>query len=223
MKVKQLSEVVWKVFQNGRPKATAQTMSQKDIGQMVMLCYGNAIRKKYLESIKNDKFREPDYSFVSPVLSVKEFSLSEANTAGMRSAMVDFDLYRLPYNGHITNVYPIGGSCGSTELGTINPIRNGEEKYYSNPKFVGVMQFYVPVGRNFNFYNLPLCVDKVGIETTYNSDDVEITLDIGFEVSLAVFQILWKEKLFPVKILDNPYDPNAVDIKHRLQEQQQNG
>jgi hypothetical protein len=222
MKVKQLTEVLWQIYSDGRPKSTFQRLAKEDVGQMAQLAYGNLIRKRYYESKQLNEFGEPDYSFTSPILDVKEFDLSDPNTAGMRRAdMKEFDLVRLPNNGHITNIFPIGGSCGSEELGKISLIKNGEERFYSKPKFNGVLLFCSVVGRGLNCFNLPHCVKKLGVETTYNSDDIDITLDIGYEVALNVFAILFKEKQFPVKIIDNSFDSNAVDIKRKLAEQEQ--
>jgi len=216
MKIKQLNEILFKFYSEGRPKATARTIREADILQMITISYGAIIRQRFLESKKLDEFGEPDYSFTSPILEVKEFPLSEPNTVGMRRAdMNGFDLYRLPNNGHITNMYPIGGSCGSEEINKITLVKAGEEKFYTNPKF-NFFKYASIVGRGMNTYNLPPCVTKIAIETTYNSDDIDITLDIAHEVSLQVLNILFKEKQFPVPIIDNSFDGNAGQLKQRL-------
>ncbi len=220
MKVKQLAEVVWQVYSDGRPKSTAQRLSKGDITQMVFLSYGQIIRQHYYESKKMDEYGEADYSFTSPILDVKEFTLSEPNHIGMRRAdMSEFDLLRLPKDGHVTNMYPVG-DCGGDEIGSISLVKPGEEYFYTKPE-MNFFKFAVIKGKGINFYNLPICVNKVGIETTYTSIYIDVTLDIGYEISLAVINLLWKEKQFPVRVIDNSMDANALDIKHRLQNEQE--
>lgn len=219
MKLKQLSEVLWQFYSDGRPKATDQRLSERDVRQLVMMAFGGLLRKKHYESKAQSDFGEADFSITSDMLQTIEFDLSEPNTVGMRRADMDeYDLYRLPNNMHLANVYPIGGTCGSEELGKITPIKPGEESYYSKPKFKSFL-FYVLKGRGVNIYNLPPCVSKVGIETTYNSNDVDVSLDICYDIAIEVFGVLFKEKQFPVKVLDNNYDINAIEFKRRLQEQ----
>lgn len=218
MKIKQLSEVIYKVYSNGRAKSTAQRLRENDILQMVILAYGNLLRQRWYESKKMDDWGEADYSFSSHILDIKEFELTDANPTSMRRAdMKDFDLFRLPSNGHITNAYPIG-SCEGEKMGTITQVKPGEENFYLQPKF-NFFKFFVVKGRGINTYNLPDCVKKIGVETTYNTDDVDVTLDIGYEIALAVMNLLFKEKQFPVPVVDNSFDANAVQLKRSLEQQ----
>lgn len=214
MKIKQLGEIIFTVYSNG--KNTGERLDENTIKQMALLAYGNVMRRKFIESKSLDDWGEADITFISPILDVKEFELPEANGTGMRRVnMKEYDLVRLPNNGHITNIYPIG-ECGKDQAGkTITLVRPGEEKFYTKEQF-NFFKFGVVVGRGINTYNLPPCVKKVGVETTYNSDDLEIDLDVGYEVGLAVFNILFEEKKFPVKVVDNPYDANAVDLKRNI-------
>lgn len=220
MIIKQLVDIVYDYYYEGRSKATAQTLSKANVGQMVMLSYGQILRDKFKQSKKEDKFNEADYTYAAPILDIKEIPLSEANVIGMRRAdMSQYDLYRLPKDGHIVNMYPIGGTCGSEEIGKVTLVKAGEENFYLGPKF-SFFQFGVIKGKGINCYHLPPCVSKLAVETTYNSNDIEVTFDLGYEVALSVLGIMFKEKQFPIKIIDNPYDANVVDLKHRLQEQQ---
>lgn len=186
-----------------------------------MIAYGSIIINKYGASRKDDEFGEADISVISTALDIKEFKLSDPNYSGMKRAdMTGNSVLRLPNNAHFPTVYAIGGTCGSSEVGNITQVKNGEENFYiGNPKFSD-FQFFVIKGTGLNCYNLPPCVDKVGIETTYTSGDTDISLDMAFDVSAQVFALLFKEKMIQTKILDNSYDPSAVDFKHRLVEQQ---
>lgn len=219
MTIKQLSEVLYKVYTDGRAKATAMKLTQNDITQMVMLAYGGLLRDRYKESKKLDEFGEPDYSIISPVLDIKEFKLSEANGAGMRRAdMSKYDIYRLPKNGHITNISMVGGACTTDEIGNITLVQPGEEKFYLKPKY-NFFKFGAIVGRGINFYHIPDCVTKIEVETSYNSDDADVSMDIGVQIFLQVMGVLFKEKQFPIKVLDNSMDPNVIDLRRRLTSQ----
>lgn len=220
MVIKQLVEVVYKFANEGRPKATARTVREADIKQMVMTAFGNILRLRYYESKKLNEFGEPDYSAISPVLGTIEFKLSDPNTVGMRRAdMSKFDLYRIPYDGHIVNMWPIGGDCGSEEVSKISLVKAGEEKFYLKPKFKFFL-FAVIKGRGINFYNLPSCVSKVAIETTYNSDEVDVSFDIAFEIANHILGVVLKLPAFLNKVIDNPYSPPQVELRRTLQQQQ---
>lgn len=222
MKIKQLGEVCWKFYYDGRPKATAQTLSEVDIMQMCFLSFGEIIRQRYYDSKKNDENGMPDYSFVSPLLDLKKFTLSDVSRNGMRRAeMLKYDLFRLPHNAHITNVYPVGSDCEGKLISNITQVSPGEENFYLSPEF-SEFKFFVVKGRGLNFYNIPSCVKEVEVEATYSTEDVDVTLDIAYEVALAVLGVSGKVNSVPVKILDNSYSPQPREIKHRLQEAELN-
>lgn len=219
MTVNQLEEIVWEFYSKGRPKATAQTLRRADIGQMVKLNFGNLMRSRYIQSQKLSKFNEPDYSFLSPVLSVRRFQLSEANGVGMRRAdMGGVDLYRLPENSHFTNIYPIGEGCVSS-IGEVTQVTPGEENFYLSPEFSDY-KFYVVKGRGINTYNLPHCIKALDIETTYDGNDIDIVPDIAFEIASNILGLSQKVIINPVKVTDNSFNPNVSDLKHRLEETQ---
>ena len=218
MKIKQVSEVAWSFYSDGRPKATAQTLNKADFGQMVQLAFAEMMRQKYYESKKLDDFNQPDYSFLSPILETKRFKLTEANVIGMRRAdMCNIDLFRLPKNSHFTNVYPVGSDCNGIALGEVTQVSPGEEDFYLTPDFSSFL-FYVVKGRGLNTYNLPPCVKEVDVEATYNSDDIDISMDLAYEVIMAVLGTAIKVNGIPIKILDNPYSPQPHEVKKRLQE-----
>jgi hypothetical protein len=219
MIIKQLTEVIWKYYSEGRPKATARTIRESDIQQMVMLAFGNLLRQKWYESKKLDEFGESDYSSVSPLLGTVEFELSEPNTIGMRTAdMSKYDLYRLPYDKHIKAMYPICGTCGSDEISSITLVKPGEEKFYTTPEFT-FFKFGVIKGRGINFYNLAAEVEGVAIETTYNMNDMDISMDIGFDIANHILGVVLKLPAFTNKIVDNSYSPPQIEMRRNLQQQ----
>lgn len=221
MILKQLSELIFKFANEGRPKATARTLSMIDIEQMVSVDFGMFLRQRYYESKKLNEFGEPDYSAISAILGVIEFKLSDANNVGMRRAdMSAFDLYRIPFDGHITDMYPIGGTCGSDEVGKISLVKAGEEKFYLKPKF-DFFLFAVVKGRGINFYHLPPCVKAVAIEATYNSKDVDVSFDLCFQIANHILGVVLKLPDFLNKVIDNPYSPPQIQLKRALQQQQE--
>ena len=223
MIIKQLSEIVRKAANAGRPKVTAQSIDKATITQMVMLSLGNVLRQRYYESKKLSEFGKPDLSAVSPMLGTIEFPLSDPNTIGMRRAdMSCYDLYRLPNDAHITNIYPISGDCGSNEVGLISLVEPGEERFYLTSDF-SFFKFGVVKGRGINLYHLPYCVSGVGIETTYNSSEVDVSFEIAEEIALQVLGVVLKIPAFSNKVIDNSYSPPQVDLRRELlQNREQN-
>lgn len=223
MVIKQLAEVTFKFANAGRPKVTAQSIDKASITQMVMLTLGNILRQRYYESKKLSDFGQADYSAISPMLGTIEFKLSDPNTIGMRRAdMSQYDLYRLPNDAHIVNIYPVAGSCGSEEIGTISLVEPGEERFYLTSEF-SFFKFGVVKGRGINLYHLPLCMDSVGVETTYNSDNVDVSFEIGEEIALHILGTVLKIPAFSGKVIDNPYSPPQIDLRRELlQNREQN-
>lgn len=190
MILKSLSELIWRFYQNGKAKANNQHLLKQDISQKIKLLFADAMRQRYFESMKADEFNQPDYAFVSPILAVKRFPLSDPDIKGKRRAdMGAFDLYRLPKNSHFTNVYPYADKgCGNTEVGEITQVVPGEENFYIGNPDLSEYQFYVVKGRGIDTYNLPPCITGLDIETTY---DVGDTTDIDMSIaSQIVDQVL---------------------------------
>jgi len=190
MKIKHVSQVVWRYFSDGRPKATAQTLSQGDITQACILSFADLSRQQYYKSKAQDENNQPDYSFISPILDIKRFELSDANYVGMRRAdMGEFDLLRLPHGAHITNVYPVGSDCDGDVVGNITQVEPGEENFYLSSDFTSY-QFFVVKGRALNTYHVPPCIKYIDVETTYITDDIDISLDMAAQVVMAVINVI---------------------------------
>lgn len=219
MIVKQLAEIIFKFANAGRPKVTALTIDKASITQMVYLSFGNILRQRYYESKKNNEFGMADFSAVSPILGTIEFPLSDPNTIGMRRAdMSQYDLYRLPNDAHITNMYPVSGTCGSMEIGKISLVEPGEERFYQTPDY-SFFLFAVVKGRGINFFNLPTCVNAVVVETTYNSDMVDVSFEVAEEIAFHVLGVVLKVPAFIGKTIDNPYSAPQQDLRKQLKQQ----
>jgi hypothetical protein len=189
MKLVELSELVWKLVQAGRPNVQKQTFHEPDVRQFLKVAVANSFREMFYTSKKESRYNEPDYFFSSPLLDVKRFELTAANMVGMRRAdMSAWDLYRLPRNSHFTNIYPVAGEsgCGNQEVGEITQVSPGEENFYATDPDYENFQFYVVKGRGINTYNIPPCIKSVDIEATYEVEDVDITMDIAFTAASTV-------------------------------------
>jgi hypothetical protein len=186
MRISSLTELTWRLYQNGKAFANKQNIIKADIQQKVKLLFADAIRQRYYESKKLDEFGQPDYSFTSPILDIKRFPLSdEGEQVFRRCNMGEYDLYRMPNNAHFTNVYPVG-ECGTDELGEITQVSPGEENFYVSDPDISEM-FFVVKGRGINLYNVPPCVKSLDIETTYDVEDADVDKSIA---SSIVDQIL---------------------------------
>ena len=92
---------------------------------MVKLNFAELVRQQYYNSKKMDEYNRPDYSFVSPILTIKRFNLSDTDSRGMRRAdMGEFDLFRLPKNEHFANVYFIGAIPVTEYWNTLSALKN---------------------------------------------------------------------------------------------------
>lgn len=181
MILKQFVELVFRLQSAGKPDASRLTFVKQDIEQKTKLLFSDAMRQRYYESMSADQFRQPDYSFSSPILNVKRFQLGDPDYVGKRRAdMSAWDIYRLPKNSHFTNVYPVADGCGNEEVGEITQVSPGEENFYINDPDMGFLKFYVVKGRGLDTYNLPPCVKSLDIETTYDiGGDTDIDMTIG--------------------------------------------
>jgi hypothetical protein len=188
MKLKALTELTWRLYQNGRAYANNQHVIKDDIAMKCKLEFSKLIRQMYYESMATDEFRRPDYSFTSPLLESKSFQLTDIQENKYRRCdMSEWDLYRMPKNSHFTNIYPVG-SCRNDEVGEITQVAPAEENFYINDPELKEFIFYVVKGKGLNFYNLPLCVKSVIVEATYEiGNETEVDMGLG---SMIVDQIL---------------------------------
>jgi hypothetical protein len=218
-----LSNINYEFYNQGRPKSTNRSYSERDIMQFLKLAAGNILRTRYYEEIKRNG--KSDLSLISPLLSIQEFLLGDPNEAGMRRAdMSAFDLYRMPHDTHFSNVYPIG--CVGTESQAIAIIESGEEYYYLKPDFKS-FKFGVVKGRGINTYNLPPCATAISVEAPFdgtdkdgNMIDVDIPLDICYDASNYVLGRVIGIPDFMNKGVDNPYTIPQKNLKSRINPQQ---
>lgn len=210
------------VYQDmGRPKASAKTYSIAALGQMVRLGYNNRARDLYYQNLKLGK--GPEYYFYSGLLSFQVFDLSDPNSRGVRSVdLSKVDIFRLPKNDNFTNFYPVG-ECGTgLDNFEITQVSPGEENFYTGPDFSN-FRFCVLKAMRMDFFNVPGCVNKIEIESTFDNkkdEEIDIPMDIAFDIC---FQILgWEIKfkqISHVKSNDNNYQPEALELRRRLEEQ----
>ena len=218
MKLVTLSEVVWKYYSSGRPSATAQTLSKQDILQMCLMTFGNLMRKRFYEEQALGDEGDP-YSFFSGDLLTKEFILADEDCRGYRFAdMSKSNVFVLPKNAHIRNVYAVGDktcSCGNQEIVQVRP---GEESFYTDAEYSD-FQFYVVRGEGLMTRNLPICAKKVSVDSIYQDKDMDITYDLAFDIANAVLGVSLKVKGFPVVANSNPYSEGELELRKQLQEQ----
>lgn len=196
MDIGTLTEVIWRTYQDGKPKGNEQQILKQDITQQVKVVLGGVIRIQYYDSKNKDEYRRPDYSFTSPLLNIKRFELSEATRTGQRVAdMSAYDLFRLPYNAHFTNVYPFSENCGNDEVGQITQVCIGEENFYIGDPELSDFNFFVAKSRKLETYNIPPCVTHLDIETTYDvGDDTDISLELCYVIFSQVLGVNLKIK-----------------------------
>lgn len=193
MILKELTELNWRWYEKGRPQANNQSLHKQDFSQKIKVLFSDLMRQRYYQSKQADQFNQPDYAFVSPILNVKRFELSDPDINGKRRAdMSAWDLYRLPKNSHFQNVNPVAAGCGNQQLGDITQVAPGEENFYVNNadmKSIGFM-FFLPKGRGIDTYNIPPCVKQVDIETTYDiGDNTDIDMSIASVITDQILNV----------------------------------
>lgn len=218
MLISELAEVVWSFYQDGRINATKQTYREADILEMCKMCLGNMQRQVNLGGRKagvND-----EYYAMAPLLSIQRFELGEVDTSGKRRAdMAKFDLYRLPHNAHVVNVYPSSDGCEENQRGkTIPQLSPGEENFYLSEKF-NFFQFYVVKGRNIDAYHLLPCTKYIDVESTFSTDEIDVSLDMAYEIAQEVLGITLRIPGFLHKETDNPYiTPQMQQLRRNIQQ-----
>lgn len=220
MLLSELSETTWQFYSDGRARATSRNFSQRDVQQFIKLSVAEVFRLLYFASKRNKDGNA--FYFISPLLSIQKFALSDANMVGMRRAdMIGFDLYRMPHDAHITNAYPVGCNDGG-DYKSISLVEAGEEYFYAgNAKFKSY-KFGVLKGRGINTYNLPPCVNSLDVESTFDSPDLDpdISLDVAYEASNMTLGKMIGIPEFMNTGTDNSVSHLQKNLRQRLSTQQ---
>lgn len=218
MKINILAEVVWRFTNNGRPSATAQTLSKQDVLQYCLMTFGNILRARFYEEQKLGEEGDP-YSAFSMDLQSREFDLAEEDCRGYRYAdMSKSSVFVLPKNAHIRNVYAVGEktcSCGNQEISQVKP---GEESFYTDAEYSD-FQFFVVKGQGLLTRNLPICAKKLSVDSIFQDKDMDISYDLAFDIANAVLGVSLKVKGWPVVPNSNPYSEGEIELRKSLQEQ----
>jgi hypothetical protein len=215
-----LSELNWQMYNSGRAKATSRSFSKEDVLEFLKLSVAEVFRIYYNASKRNKDGNA--FYFISPLLSILPFKLGEANLIGMRRAdMTGFDMFRMPHDAHIVSMYPIGcndgGDCKSIDL-----VEAGEEYFYEGKAEYNFFKFAVIKGTGLNTYNLPPCVTKLDVESSFDAPgiDPDISRDVAFDASNLVLGKMLGMPEFMNKGIDNSYTPQQKELKQRIPNQQ---
>jgi hypothetical protein len=220
MLLSHLSELNWQMYNSGRARATTRDFSQQDVHQYLKTAVAEVFRIYYNASRRNKDGNA--FYFISPLLSIQPFQLGDANLIGMRRAdMKEFDLFRMPHDAHIVNVYPVGCNDGG-DFKSISLVEAGEEYFYAGNSKFSSYQFAVVKGMGLNTYNLPPCVKKLDVESTFDSPDLDpdISRDVAFDASNLTLGKMLGMPEFMNKGIDNSYTPQQKNLKQRIANQQ---
>jgi hypothetical protein len=220
MLLSELSETVWQIYGEGRQRATVRSFSQKDVQQYIKLAVAEVFRILYYNSKRNKDGNA--FYFISPLLSIQPFELSEGNQIGMRRAdMTGFDMFRMPHDAHIVSMYPIGCGDGG-DYKSISLVEAGEEYFYAGNAKYSFFKFAVVKGTGLNTYNLPPCVKKLDVEASFDAPtlDPDISMDVAFDASSLVLGKMLGLPDYTNKSTDNSYSLPQRNLKQRLSTQQ---
>lgn len=214
MQLKKLSEIIWSIYQDGRVSATSVTYKEADIIELCTLALSQMQTMVFVAGQKR-KDGNDNYA-MAPMLSTQRFKLSAVEASGKRRAdMSKFDLFRLPKNTHIVNVYPVGeGNCGAPGK-SLSLVAPGEENFYLGPNF-SFFQFGVVKGTGVDAYNLPPCTHSLDIESTFNSEEIDVSNDVGYNIAQQVLGMVLRVPGFSGDT-DNPYvSPQLQQLRRQL-------
>lgn len=215
MKVIQLSEIIWQLYDGGRPTATNQTLEQDDIQQMVYLKSADQLKLRFYESRKIDEGEKTD--FIAGMLGVRKYDLSDANIKGKRSALYNDEVMRLPRNMDVTNIYTLASNCNGDIGNTITQIQPGEENFYINDDDLKSFMFFVQKGNSIDTYNIPPCIEEIEVERIYTTDDLDIPQDLAYEVAINILGVTLKVRGF-IPTEDNQSDGNRNQLRYQLEQ-----
>lgn len=216
MKIAPLVEVIWKYYDAGRPSATNQTLRKADIKQMVLMASADQLKMRFYESRRDVDDDKTD--FIAGLLDTKEYELTETDSRGKRIAIYDDEVMRLPKNRDVTNVTMLDSGCAGNISGNLTQVQPAEENFYiDNPDFY-YFKFFVQKGNRYETYHIPPCIKKIVVERIYTGDNIDIPLDIAFDISTAVLGVSLKVRGF-IPIEDNSQDGNRNQLRNQLEEQ----
>lgn len=219
MIISQLADIIFEFYSNGRVKSTNTSFSKQDAEQFAKFSFSDIMRRSFRDSMKDPD--GPDYYFYSPILAIKRFVLSDEDNRGVRRADTSaFDAYTLQKNAHITNVYPVCSACKNIDSFEITQVEPAEENFYLSPD-MQFFKFYVVKGKGLNFYHLEPCVKSVDVEMTFADGDVDVPLDMCYNVANATIQRMLGIPAFTGRQIDNPYSEQQVALKAKINPQQQ--
>jgi hypothetical protein len=217
-----VAKVVWRFYQEGRARATQQTYTEKDITSMGKMALSEMIHQNYIRDLRLKQ--TPDYYMISPILSIQPFELAPIDGGNMRRIdMSKFDLYRLPKDAHVANIYLRGSGCVEDDMvSEVSLVRPSEENFYRNDPDLAEYPFAVVKGRGINIYNAPSCADFADVESTFDSDEIDVSLDFAYQISTQVLGVMLKIPGFMKTNVDNPYEnAKSAALKKALQQQEQ--
>ena len=216
MKLKQISEVIWELYEGGRPSATNQTLEQDDLQQLVYMQVADQMKMRLYESRKSNDGEKTD--FLAPLLSIKQYEIGGANYQGKRSAVYYEEVIRLPKNSDVVNVYLVAENCEGTVNGELTQVQPGEENFYINDVDLKSFMFYVQKGNKIDTYNVPPCINKIEVERAFMQDELDIPLDVAYNISMQILGVTLKVRGF-IPTEDNPADGNRNQLRYQLEQQ----
>lgn len=214
MVLKQLAEICWQLYDNGRPSATNQTLEQDDLQQMVFLESAYQLKIRFYQSRKDNDGEKTD--FIAGLLGTQQYDLSDANYLGKRSATYKDEVMRLPKNMDVTNVFMVNSSCEADVAGRLSQVQPGEERFYATDPDLTAFQFFVQKGQSIDTYHVPPAIKKIEVERIFTTENLDIPLDIAYEVATNVLGVTLKVRgIIPTE--DNPVDGNRNPLRQQLE------
>ena len=78
--------------------------------------------------------------------------------------------------------------------------------------------FFVQKGNKIDTYNVPPCIQKIEVERAFMEDELDIPLDVAYNISIQILGVTLKVRGF-VPTEDNPADGNRNQLRYQLEQQ----
>jgi hypothetical protein len=117
----------------------------------------------------------------------------------------------------------VSDNCNGTVNGELTQVQPGEENFYINDQDLkSFYKFFVQKGDRVDTYNVPACVKKIEVERIFMQDELDIPLDIAYNVATQILGVSLKVRGF-IPTEDNSQDGNRDQLRRQLEQQDKKG
>ncbi len=217
MRLKALSEIVLKFFNNGTVKVTDVTLTQSVIEGHLTNCYG-AVMQSVID--KKKRFGELDTSYlISGAIKPAKVKLKRIGNKSLLS-LSGLKIMRLDNATQIVGFDNIVDECGCNQsnmpnLETISYVQPTEAKFYQNVGYSNLF-YYTLIGDDIVIYNVPECLKEVVLQYVSDASEIDIPEDICLQMCKLAFPDVFGVKKFDKTKVDDNSNAAIENLKLQI-------